>query len=392
MKPVIYTPKLISGRNYLYRSRDRRYRFRPLERFPFCVYRVFMAADNDDVYLCPIPGCGAKTRVRNTYRHPDRIMRKRVCLAEAAHVHTTTELRSDRPFTVARSQNAYGVTETWDRKKVFDSLVFAAPDFRSEIIDKFVDDVVAALIAKFDAAEPISTRDIGEEIIWQLRTGKSLTAAARFAAKFYPSRPEPELRVESVGELLQVFTEDFGWKLPARHESWHPSHVKKQLKPGQPDTHRVESFSLEKLRVSLATATKGMLDSAKWRPSHENRSPKDRDAQFIAVLMAAVLERVDGQTTVTSGQLSAACMDVLTMVHPLCSVRYALTAKGLRTVEQILNEVADIARKEEAADRAHTSSEGDETSFAETWDILDKSELVSLINDELSRGRAKRGS
>lgn len=328
-------------------------------------------------YLCPVPGCAARTEVSRTTSFPEHVVRERTCKSPSKHRHSTSERRSNPLLLVQRSANAGSRIEAWDRSKVWQSIALAGDLTKfPQIVEAYVDDVITALIATHDPDQPIPTKDIGLEIIRQFRSGKSATAAARYSAKFFPSRPEKELRVGSVSELLDLFKERFGWdSFSSAEPASLPTWVKKRPKDNQPKDW-VDDFSVSKLWDSLAIATKGMSTAAKWRPAVVSEDA-DGDEWFVAALVAEVLDTVRGQTTVTSGQLSAACIAALTEVHPLGALRYSLKAKSLKTKPAILAEVAEVAQRESSTDL---------DAVHRKWNERDVSELAQVI-DQRRRDR-----
>ncbi|KMO71114.1 hypothetical protein [Mycolicibacterium chlorophenolicum] len=322
-------------------------------------------------YLCPVPGCGTRTEVTRTTSFPEHVVRERTCKSPARHRHSTSERRSNPLLLVQRSANAGGVIEAWDRSKVWQSIALAGDLTKfPQIVDAYVDDVITALIAGHEPDEPIPTKDIGLEIIRQFRSGKSATAAARYSAKFFPSRPEGELRIGSVSELLDLFRQGFGWDgFRGADATALPTWVKKKPTDNQ-SKDWVDDFHVSKLWDSLAIATKGMSSAAKWWPTVGPEGVNEEE-WFIAALVADVLDAVHGQTTVTSGQISAACIATLTEVHPLGALRYSLKAKSLKTKPAILAEVAEVARREMSIDLEAVHRK---------WNQREVSELAAVID------------
>ncbi len=320
-------------------------------------------------YICPVQNCGADTSVVRTKSYPDQIVRERVCVK--GHRHETSESRLDRPLQVLRSENAESRTEPWDREKARKSIALAASNqLRPDDINSALDGAVIALLGKMPPGRPIPTKLLGEEIIRQLRIS-SPSAAVRYATKFYPSRPESDLRIETVQQLAELFTDKFGWHdLPQPNGAGRPSIVKKRPRVNQPHSWH-ESFELQKLWNSLVLATKGMIETSKWQPPGELTHPERFD-RFIAALVQQVLQKVHGQTTVTSGQLSTACIEVLAEVHPLGAVRFSTAAKLLADRRELLAEIVDMAERERQSDLASVRAK---------WDQLDADELDGLISE-----------
>lgn len=334
------------------------------------------------------PQCMAPTRVIDTRQTPTEIVRKRECKGPEKHVYNTFELPKGG-WTVRRST---GEVENLDRDKLERSIKLACVTLPPSVIRDYTDDVLERLKKAFPDGREIPTLRVGETVLDKLRVAMP-AAAARYAMTFYTRRPEKEIQVTSVDQLItRIFPNES--EHPRPDGPIRPEVVSKKPQPAQTGRYAIaEEFRYEKLWKSLARATRGRVVPARSAdlstgavrhddtilpiPSHLDYWQGYR--YFVNVVTAYVVDQVSGVKNVTSGRLSSACVDALCEVHPLGAARYSTASKtfeGGRTSDYLLAELRWVG------DRHHALAEDSmQADLSARWGAFAKSnsELIDLI-------------
>jgi len=224
--------------------------------------------------------------------------------------------------------------EDFQRAKIMQSVRVASAGMIPEAdLDEVTDRALRRLNPR--ARVPIPTEEIGHEVIEQLLQVGEITAAWRYALTFLTARG----KVKSVGDLRNWIDTNLPKTWVPNETEERPRYVEKASTPTK--RGRKEDFSLLKLWAGLEKATKGLLPTAK-APGGLAESESWTNRLLLGAIVAAVLDEVRGQPTVTSGQLSAAAMRVLRAVAPFAFFRFASVAKKYAAADAFAEEYAGL--------------------------------------------------
>lgn len=315
------------------------------------------------------PHCGKSSRVAETRKSTLEIERRRVCID--GHSYWTSE-RVKGDLTIRRSANAGSRLEEFDQRKLEKSIALACVDLPPSIVKNYANEAMDRVRKNFRVGDEIPTLTIGLEVINTLRL-HSPASAARYAMAFYTLRPEREVRVETIDDLVdRILLSEYRFtRLPFDRDTL-PMVVSKRPKGAASGKNGdVEALAIEKLWVSLVKATRGHVLPTNATEATQPpilRVPAGMNQEegyryFVTVVTARVLRKVRGVLNVTSGSISSACVEALIEAHPLAAARYSTAAKsfvGPKGHELLVAEVqwvrerhAKLVETPEARERLH---------------------------------------